>query len=62
LSQGLPPSSVDNWNFGLGDPKFQYIPDKHPVPGSLGSGRVILVFRGLLNNSGAQNAIDKNYQ
>jgi hypothetical protein len=61
-SPGVPPSSVANWNLGLGDAKFTYIPDAHPIPGTLGSGRVIVVVRGLINNSGAQNPIDKNYQ
>jgi hypothetical protein len=61
LEQGLPPSSVDNWNLGVGDASFKYVPDKHPVPGSLGSGTVILVFRGLINASGAQSTIDKNF-
>lgn len=59
---GGPPSNVDNWNMGFGDVKFTYIPDPHPLPGTLGSGRVIVVTRGLLNGSGAQSVIDKNYQ
>jgi hypothetical protein len=58
---GDEPSSVNNWNMGLGDATFKYIPDRHPVPGSLGSGSVILVFRGLLNYSGATSTADKNY-
>jgi hypothetical protein len=59
---GGAPSSVDNWNLGFGDATFKYIPDPHPLPGTLGSGTVIAVFRGLLNYSGAQSSIDKNYQ
>jgi hypothetical protein len=59
---GGAPSSVVNWNLGLGDVTFKYIPDAHPLPGTLGSGRVIVVTRGLLNGSGAQSTIDKNYQ
>ena len=46
---------------GLGDVTFKYVPDQHPVPGSLGSGTVIFVLRGLLNYSGAQSQADKNY-
>ncbi len=46
---------------GVGDATFKYIPDKHPLPGTLGSGTVILVFRGLINASGAQSTLDKNY-
>jgi hypothetical protein len=62
LEQGLPPTSVANWNLGAGDATFRYIPDAHPVPGTLGSGTVILVFRGLLNYSGATSTFDKNFQ
>jgi hypothetical protein len=57
---GPAPSSVDNWNLGFGDLTFKYVPDPHPVPGTLGSGQVIVVAKGLLNYSGAQSAIDKN--
>jgi hypothetical protein len=56
-----PPTSVNNWNMGLGDVIFRYVPDPHPVPGSLGSGTVIVVLRGLLNYSGAQSQADKNF-
>lgn len=59
-SQGLPPTSVDNWDVGLGDATLKYIPDPHPQHGSLGSGTVILVMHGLRNYSGAQSQIDKN--
>jgi hypothetical protein len=58
---GGEPTSVNNWNMGLGDVNFRYVPDKHPVKGSLGSGTVIFVFRGLYNYSGAQSANDQNY-
>jgi hypothetical protein len=47
---------------GIGDVTFKYVPDAHPVAGTLGSGTVIVVTRGLLNTSGAQSTIDKNYQ
>ncbi len=60
LSQGLPPSSVNNWGLGLGDATFKYVPDAHPQKGSLGSGTVVVVMHGLLNNSGAQSQADKN--
>jgi hypothetical protein len=56
-----PPTSVNNWNMGLGDVNFKYVPDPHPVPGSLGSGTVIFVLRGLFNYSGAQSQADKNF-
>jgi hypothetical protein len=58
---GGAPTSVSNWNMGFGDITFKYFPDAHPVAGSLGSGKVVMVARGLLNSSGAQNPIDKNY-
>jgi hypothetical protein len=54
-------SSVDNWNLGLGDVTFKYIPDKHPEKGTLGSGKVIVVVRGLINNASVQSADDENY-
>ena len=54
-------SSVNNWNMGYGDITFKYIPDLRPQPGTLGSGKVIVIARGLLNTSGAQNPIDPNY-
>jgi hypothetical protein len=56
-----PPTSVDNWNMGLGSATFKYVPDKHTLPGSLGSGTVIVVLRGLDNYSGAQSQFDKAY-
>jgi hypothetical protein len=55
-----PPTSVNNWNMGLGQVTFKYVPDPHPVPGSLGSGTVIIQLKGLLNYSGAQSQFDKN--
>ena len=58
---GPNPSSVNNWNLGFGDATFQYIPDPHPVPGSVQSGKVVLVFKGLLNTSDSQNPADKHY-
>ncbi len=61
LANGNAPSSVNNWNMGLGDVRFQFIPDAHPRPGTLGSGRVIMVVNGLLNASGALNPADKGY-
>src|SRR5262249_20358121 len=44
-----PPTSVNNWSMGLGDVIFKYVPDSHPVRGSLGSGTVVVALRGLLN-------------
>jgi hypothetical protein len=56
-----PPTSVDNWNMGLGIATFKYLPARHPQAGTLGSGTVIVVLRGLLNYSGAQSQADKNF-
>ncbi len=56
-----PPTSVDNWNMGIGIVTFKYVPDRHPVRGSLGSGTVILELHGLLNYSGAQSQNDQQY-
>ena len=58
---GAPPTNVDNWNLGFGDAAFKYIPDAHPQAGTLGSGTVIISFRGLINYSGAQSPQAKNY-
>jgi hypothetical protein len=60
LSQGLPPTNVNNWDVGLGDAILKYVPDSHPQPGSLGSGTVILVMHGLRNYTGAQSQADNN--
>lgn len=60
LSQGLPPSSVDNWDLGLGDATLKFIPDAHTHPGGVQSGTVILVMHGLRNYTGAQSQADKN--
>ena len=57
-----PPTSVDNWGMALGDATFKYIPDKHPSPGSLGSGTVIVELTGLRNYSGAQSQFDQAVQ
>jgi hypothetical protein len=56
-----PPTSVDNWNMGLGIVTFKYVPDRHPVAGSRGSGTVIVVLKGLLNYSGAQSQNDQQF-
>jgi hypothetical protein len=56
-----PPTSVSNWGLALGDATFKYIPDKHPEPGTLGSGTVIVELTGLRNYSGAQSQFDKQF-
>ena len=59
---GGPPTSVNNWNIGFGDVTFRYVPDPKPQAGTLASGTVYMVVRGLLNTSGAQSSIEKNFQ
>ena len=56
-----PPTSVDNWGLALGVVTFKYIPNKHPHPGSLGSGTVIVEMTGLRNSSGAQSQDDQQF-
>jgi hypothetical protein len=46
---------------GLGIATFTYIPDSHPLAGSLGSGTVIVVLKGLRNYSGAQSQFDQQF-
>ena len=46
---------------GLGTVDFQYIPDPRPLPGTLGSGWVVVTFLGLLNQSQVVSAIAKIY-
>ena len=58
--QTTPPTIVD-FNLGAGDTTLKFIPDRHPVPGTLGSGRVFIVSRGLLNVP-PNNPIEKNYE
>jgi hypothetical protein len=43
---------------GGGDMDLVWIPDKHTVPGTLSSGRVIVLFQGLINTSSVLNTID----
>jgi hypothetical protein len=58
---GGAPTSVANWNMGLGDMTLKFVPNAHPAAGSLGSGTVFFQMRGLLNYSGAQSQDDKSY-
>lgn len=60
LSQGLAPTTVNNYGMSLGDAQLKYIPDAHPSPGSIASGTVVLVMHGLRNYSGAQSQADQN--
>jgi hypothetical protein len=55
------PSTIVDFNLGAGVTTLKYIPDAHPVPGTMGSGKVIIVTKGLLN-APPNNPIDKNYE
>jgi hypothetical protein len=46
---------------GTGTLDIHYIPDRHPHPGSLGSGRMIASFQGALNYSQLYSAVSKVY-
>jgi hypothetical protein len=46
---------------GAGILDIQYIPDAHPLPGTSGSGKVIVTFQGLINSSQVVSAISKAY-
>jgi hypothetical protein len=48
------------WTAGAGIIDLKYLPDRHPKPGTWGSGQVIVKVEGLFNNPGDLNAI--NYQ
>jgi hypothetical protein len=50
--------SVDFFQ-GTGVLDIHYLPDRHPVPGSLGSGRMIVSFQGALNYSQLFSDISK---
>jgi len=40
---------------------LKYLPDRHPKPGTMGSGRVIATFQGLINLNQIVNAVAKIY-
>jgi hypothetical protein len=44
---------------GTGTLDIRYFPDHHPLPGTLGSGRVIVTFQGLINTGGLANVLAK---
>ena len=44
---------------GAGVVDLHYFPDTHPLPGTNGSGRVVLTFQGLINYSGIVSPVSK---
>jgi hypothetical protein len=54
---GVPPGA--GYTQGAGTVQLHWIPDAHPVPGTSGSGRVVLTFQGLINTSQIVSAVSK---
>jgi hypothetical protein len=46
---------------GTGVVDIQYIPDRHPAPGTMGSGRLIVSFQGVINTNQITSAISPVY-
>ena len=44
---------------GTGAATIKWIPDAHPLPGTMGSGKMIIVFKGIINLSRVVNPISK---
>jgi hypothetical protein len=44
---------------GTGTLDIKYLPDRHPRPGTMGSGKAIVTFQGLINVSGIGSAVSK---
>ncbi len=44
---------------GAGAATIKWIPDAHPLPGTMGSGKMIVVFKGIINLSHVVNPISK---
>lgn len=45
---------------GTGTMTLRWIPDAHPLPGTRGSGEVVITFQGLINGSQIVSAVSKN--
>jgi len=64
FTSGLAPGGAGGataWTQGAGFVDLKYFPDRHPKPGTIGSGKVIVKFQGLFNNPGILNAIAKGF-
>jgi hypothetical protein len=55
------PPTIMDFNLGAGNTRLKFIPDAHSLPGTMGSGKVILITKGLLN-APPNNPINKNYE
>lgn len=51
--------SGSGYTRGAGIVQFQWMPDAHPQPGTLGSGHVIITFQGLLQTSQLVSGVSK---
>jgi hypothetical protein len=58
-SSGPYTGPVLDFNQGTGIVDIQYIPDRHPQPGTMGSGRLIVAFQGVINTNQITSAIAK---
>ena len=54
---GVAPGS--GFTQGTGTVQIHWIPDPHPLPGTMGSGQVVLTFQGLINTSQIVSAVSK---
>ena len=54
---GIAPGS--GFTQGTGTVQIHWIPDPHPLPGTMGSGQVVLTFQGLINTSQIASAVSK---
>jgi hypothetical protein len=50
-----------DFNQGTGVVDIQYVPDPHPLPGTLGSGRLIATFQGVINFAQIFSAVSRPY-
>jgi hypothetical protein len=61
VSSGGAYTAPTGFTQSTGTVDFKWIPDAHPQPGTLGSGRVVVSFLGLLNQSQIVNGVAKIY-
>lgn len=54
---GILPGS--GYTQGTGTVEIHWIPDLHPLPGTRGSGKVVVTFQGLINTSQIVSAVSK---
>jgi hypothetical protein len=54
---GVAPGS--GFTQGAGTLEIRWIPDAHPLPGTAGSGKVVVTFQGLINGSQIVSAVSK---